>query len=577
MNARTLQTSTRSLCALGLVVLAATIGLALLGDSLSRSSATYDEVLYLKVACKWLRTGDDAAISRVGSPLTFWKLQQAPALFLLDRCGYGAWIDDPEAHQSRLLPIVRLGALWVWLAATSVATAFSWQLYGRKAAVLASFLFVLSPNLLAHGALLTMELPVCAALAATVFLYWRYSIERRARWLLLSGCAAGLAFSCKFTTVLFIPILAIVQFIDAFGTQAGTVLARFRKASWNTTIAMSLFLVAMLATDLLITGFAVMPITNRVGEAHPAIAKRLGGWLASWADKLIETPLPRDWSAFAIQLGFQDGGGWSYLFGQRRLMGWREYYLVALLVKAPIAVMFLLATRLLLSRHIESKRKSHIIPLIMGIFMAVVTIMSKRNYGLRYILPLAPLAIVWISGLAQAGKRGIALASVGLAGMAWAVASCHPHELSYFNVLCGGPEGGKAILADSNLDWGQGARELAKLQRKDPQYRDMTLYYFGDTDPGRYGVEGRRFVVTALEAPAAMPGQLRADSRFIAVSRSLQFGPWGPDGYFRELDEVKPAAILPDHTIAVYRSTDLENRRLSRIAKANKQDAHSHQ
>src|SRR5207249_3121516 len=69
------------------VALAALAGLTLLADGVGRSSATYDEVAYLRVAARWWRTGDQEAITRMGSPLTFWKLQQAPVLWLLDRFG----------------------------------------------------------------------------------------------------------------------------------------------------------------------------------------------------------------------------------------------------------------------------------------------------------------------------------------------------------------------------------------------------------------------------------------------------------------------------------------------------------
>ena len=83
-----------------LAALAAVVGLALLVDSLWRSSASYDEVLYLSDGARWWRTGFVEKISRAGSPLTFWKLQQAPALWLLDRLGFGAWIDDPARHEA---------------------------------------------------------------------------------------------------------------------------------------------------------------------------------------------------------------------------------------------------------------------------------------------------------------------------------------------------------------------------------------------------------------------------------------------------------------------------------------------
>jgi hypothetical protein len=175
----------------------------------------------------------------------------------------------------------------------------------------------------------------------------------------------------------------------------------------------------------------------------------------------------------------------------------------------------------------------------------------------RYLLPMAPLAIVWVSALAEGGRRMRAVAYVGLFAQALAVASVHPHELSYFNVFAGGPSGGKRILADSNLDWGQGAKRLAHLQRTRPDFRDLTLYYFGDIDPAHYGVTGRRHVIDAGALHPNLPRAFEADTAFVAVSTSLQFGPWGPPGYFRALDGVEPVAVLPDQTIAIYRAGEV--------------------
>ena len=41
--------------------MAAVVGLGLMIDSLRQSSATYDEVAYLRVAARWWRTGDQEA------------------------------------------------------------------------------------------------------------------------------------------------------------------------------------------------------------------------------------------------------------------------------------------------------------------------------------------------------------------------------------------------------------------------------------------------------------------------------------------------------------------------------------
>ena len=126
-------------------------------------------------------------------------------------------------------------------------------------------------------------------------------------------------------------------------------------------------------------------------------------------------------------------------------------------------------------------------------------------------------------------------------------------------MLAGGPRGGRHILADSNLDWGQGLEALARLQRERPEFRDMTFYYFGDTDPAHYGVAGRCHVINAVDDQSRLPGLDRVETPYLAVSASLQFGPWGPPGFFRDLDRLEPVRLTDDTTIAIYRTADLRD------------------
>ena len=141
--------------------------------------------------------------------------------------------------------------------------------------------------------------------------------------------------------------------------------------------------------------------------------------------------------------------------------------------------------------------------------------------------------------------------------MAFSVFSAHPNELTYFNQLAGGSLGGRRILSDSNLDWGQGAKYLARLQRERPEFRDLTLFYFGDIDPAVFGYEGERYVFRATRDPEKLPTQLSVQTKYLAVSATLQWGPIGPNGYFAVLDTVEPVAYTSDTSIAIYRTDDL--------------------
>lgn len=532
-----------------LSIVAFAVGILLMIDCAQRWSATYDEVEYLQLAARWYRTGDQEVISRMGSPLTFWKLQQAPVLFVLDHLGYDAWIDDPITHQANLLPVARLGALWIWAVAAAVTAAWSRSLYGPWAMAASAWWFALSPNLLAHGALLTMELPIVAAWGASFFLFWRFLESGRRRWFVASAAAAGLAFSCKFTAILLPPLIGLAWAADLLAGQGGLTWPKTRRL----VLGMLLFGVVLLATDLVITGFATLTASPRVGN-HPSVGGRWGGLAAT----ALERRWPSDWVGLANQLRHQRSGGSSYLFGERRETGWRYYYFVALAVKAPLALgLVLLARGACRAKDERARRASRFLLVPILGFLAVTAAGSSRNYGVRYLLPLAPLAIVWISGLAVGPRWGRALLGVGLAGQLLAVASIHPHELSYFNRLAGGPAAGRHILADSNLDWGQGALKLARLQREHPWLNDLTTYYFGDTDPAHYGVAGRTLVIDAHRDHPGLPDRIECLTDYLAVSSSLQHGPWGPAGYFDSLRGIEPIYLMEDATIAIYRASDL--------------------
>jgi Dolichyl-phosphate-mannose-protein mannosyltransferase len=548
----------------GLTALAAIVGLVLIAHESFANSATYDEVAYLRIAARWWRTGDQAEITRMGSPLTFWKLQQTPILWLLDRTGYCDWVNKPIVYQRELLPLVRLSSAWIWLLTFRLTTVWSRRSYGPHAMALAAWLFALSPNLLAHGALATMEFPLVAGTTAMFYLFWRFLETNHLSWFWAAAAVGGLAFSCKFTTILIPPILSVVWWFVRFQRSERKAIA----LTWRVAVPMAGFLSMMLLVNATVTGFARLALSTSHG-GHPTINRWFGLSGVNLITRLYETSLPQDWVGFATQFHHQASGGPSYLFGERRMKGWYYYYLVAVAVKVPLMFWSLVASRLVLSRchprDISPSRYNTVLPLVFLLYMVITAIGSSRNYGIRYLLPLAPLAIVWISALSEqlhAKTPRVAFLAwcavlAGLAGYVNAVTRTHPYELTYFNVLVGGPLGGRRILADSNLDWGQGLKSLTQLQQQRPELADMTLYYFGDTEPAYYGVAGFSRIVTALDDNSCLVGLESVETRFLAVSASLQWGPWGPPGFFKSLKGLNPILLTDDTTIAIYRMSDV--------------------
>src|SRR5207249_567640 len=106
-----------------------------------------------------------------------------------------------------------------------------------------------------------------------------------------------------------------------------------------------------------------------------------------------------------------------------RMHGWWYYYFVALAVKVPLTFWLLVAARVHRGRRIASAGHDEMLPIILAAFLAITALGSSRNYGLRYLLPLAPVAIVWVSALAEGGPWARRIGWMGLAGQALAVAA----------------------------------------------------------------------------------------------------------------------------------------------------------
>jgi hypothetical protein len=551
-----------------LTALAAIVGLVLIAQESFASSATYDEVAYLRIAARWWRTGEQAEITRMGSPLTFWKLQQVPVLWVLDHTGHRDWVDNPIDHQQQLLPWARLGASWIWLAGFGVTVVWSGRSYGARAMALAAWLFALSPNLLAHGALVTMELPLVATTTVMSYFFWQFLETNRRLWFWAAAAAGGVAFSCKFTTILFPPILAAVWWVMRYQKGERKVIA----LTGSIAAGMAGFVLILLLADAAVTGFANLPLSTSYGR-HPTIERWFGRGGNELVTCIYETRLPQDWVGFATQMHHQASGGPGYLFGARRTQGWWYYYLVAIAVKVPLTFWILVAARIALARchknDVSVPDGNALLSLVFLLYLGITAVGSTRNYGIRYLLPLAPLAIVWISAIGrplyecsvrlEVIMRYTALG--GIAGYAIAVAGIHPYELTYFNTMAGGPLGGRQILADSNLDWGQGLKSLARLQRERPELLDITVYYFGDTEPFHYGVAGESHTISAAGENSHLTHLDSVRTEFLAVSASLEWGPWGPPDFFKRLRGLSPVVLTDDTTIAIYRTSDLHQDR----------------
>ncbi len=375
--------------------------------------------------------------------------------------------------------------LWGWARALAGARGGAW----------AAGLFALSPELIAFGSLVSLDLAVTALLVGCVF-YLRQHLARGGRWrLVVSAGLYGLSLSVKFAVLIVAPVLLLLAL------PVGVPRSLARRAA-DVALFAGVALLALHAT------FGFREPLPTVGEL-PAVSERFQA-LQRTLPAGLPLPAPRAWLQGVDLQGkdVQVSDIASYLDGEWSTAGWKRYYLVAWLYKTPLALIAL--TALAVAAGLRARGDPGPLPawaewsLLLGpllLWGGVFSLTGKLNIGVRYVLPCYALLVVVVAALlarlrprAPAGLAALVL-FVAFAGTSLAA---YPHHLAHFNLLAGGRTGGHRHLADSNVDWGQELKHLADYVEERDLGR-IGLAYFGHVAPEVYGID--YFVPAGAPAP----------------------------------------------------------------------------
>src|SRR5438046_141430 len=108
--------------------------------------------------------------------------------------------------------------MMVALAAFGGAVTFIWSrdLFGPVAGLLALGMYAFSPNLLAHGMLITTDVPVAVFSLLTLYLFWKQHDNPRWPTSIATGLALGAAMACKYSGGLLPLLIAALAMVRAF-------------------------------------------------------------------------------------------------------------------------------------------------------------------------------------------------------------------------------------------------------------------------------------------------------------------------------------------------------------------------
>jgi Dolichyl-phosphate-mannose-protein mannosyltransferase len=344
------------------------------------------------------------------------------------------------AHYDRVLTLARVGTLpFLWISAW-VIYAWSRRYFDAMVAVMAVFLFTQLPAILAHSGLATNDMAVTAFVGASAYTALVWLEKPTVGYTLLMGTCLGLAVLSKFSSLVFLPSALLTM---------GAWYVLSERPSAHRLLAAARPRLALLPLSLIAAGLTIWAgYRFSVGPVHFA-----GVWL----------PAPELYSGVAALIEHNRGGHASYLLGQRSPSGWWYFFPLALAVKTPLAFLFLV-----LGGSAMALRRTPVRwPLAYAVGLLLCVLPSRINIGTRHILAiyigLAILAAVFaVEGMRRwRTRRAFAAAVIG--ALAWftvSVGVSHPDYLPYFNAIAGRePE---KILVDSDLDWGQDLKRLAK-------------------------------------------------------------------------------------------------------------------
>ena len=386
---------------------------------------------------------------------------------------------------------------------------FRWarELYGEPAGILALALWCFSPNIIAHGSLITPDSGATALGVTAAYFFWRWLKQPTWSRVLVAGVTLGLAELTKMTWIILFGLWPLVWLIWQCSSDR-----RRQLRAWLIQAA-QMALVLSIALYVLNLGYGFEGSFNRPrdfrfvsrsltsdGEEEDHVKNRQGKnrFADSWLGT-IPLPVPRHYvlGMDVQKRDFENFGRLSYLRGEFRDRGWWYYYLYGLAIKVPLGtwLLILLATWLRFRRwDCSATWRDEIVLLVpLAAVLALVSSQTGFNHHMRYVLPIFPFAFIATSCVAGAVSwKQWRIAFFAVVVLAWSVGSSlwiYPHSLSYFNELAGGPTGGHAHLINSNIDWGQDLLYLRRWLDDHPEARPVYLVYYGRVDPRAAGIE----------------------------------------------------------------------------------------
>jgi 4-amino-4-deoxy-L-arabinose transferase-like glycosyltransferase len=477
------------------VVLIASFGALLVASMLEESPVTDEPVHLTRGLAYWW--APDARLSYAHPPLgnAFAALPIArtePPVDMGRLTGFergeveavGQSMIEPHYEERRAWFFeARIGVAILALALAIYLYGFCFVTWGPRVALASLFFFATFPTIIAHGRLVTTDMPVTLAMFVALGELTSFLRGRGRVHFVICAVMTGVALATKYSAIALLPIATVLLFGAALFKQG-----RFRFTHVSIALASALGMVVLLVLSAWLTinlAYRFEDTCLTVGEMlkrPEPINAITAGYQGNLLEKTAVGRLPRDLVVpipYSYVLGFSsvavhaDHGHSTTFFGVKTTGGDWRYFPVLLAIKTPALMLLALAAGLVVWVRRRFRARGSTLAMIW--FVGAIVFLATRsslNIGVRHVLPAMPVmavlaGIVSVAAFDRMRARALrhavfgGLAIAHAAGLAW----CFPDYVSDFNLLVGGRERGERVSIVGE-EWGQDMVRLGRLLKE---------------------------------------------------------------------------------------------------------------
>ena len=401
------------------------------------------------------------------------------------------WFYQSGNNASLMIFVARIPAVLVTIFLCWFTYFLGRKWFSEEVGLLWLFFTAFNPTILGHGHLTNTDVPVALGFLVCTYTLWKYGENMTWQNAVYFALTAITALLTKYSSVAIVPI-ALIYLIWLGRKNRGN----------GAKITSHAFLMIVVGWVCLWAGYLFHSVyhpgvTQEFLEAeklnsHLSILTNLGHF---W--RVLSHIVPIDYVKGLLLVTSSTALGRStYLLGHFYGSGVWYYFPAMWLFKTQIAgiVLTLLGTYLLLRKRPKITNKEMVLLLTFGVF-GFLALVNRLNIGIRHIIVLFPFtSLLMTYGIIWLQKRWKPALAVALILYALPVLIEFPYLLSFGSELVQPYSRSYFYFDDSNLDWGQQAKDAAYVAKEKLHTNVVYVnYMWSPYSLNYYGLETHMF------------------------------------------------------------------------------------